>query len=61
VQTGYQIYDALILAAALEEGCDTLYSEDMQDGQSVGAVTIRNPFADYATKTLKPPRGHKQR
>jgi predicted nucleic acid-binding protein len=43
-QSGYQIYDALILAAALGEGCDLLYSEDMQNGQRVGALTIRNPF-----------------
>jgi predicted nucleic acid-binding protein len=31
-QTGYQFYDALIVAAALEAGCDTLFSEDLQDG-----------------------------
>jgi predicted nucleic acid-binding protein len=42
---GYNIYDALILAAALSAGCDTLYSEDMQDGRKMGPMTIRNPFA----------------
>ena len=42
---GYPIYDALILAAALDAGCDTLYSEDMRDGQKIGPITIRNPFA----------------
>ena len=41
---GYNIYDALILAAALGAGCDLLYSEDMQDGQTIDALTIRNPF-----------------
>jgi predicted nucleic acid-binding protein len=41
---GYSIYDALILAAALEAGCDTLYTEDMQSGQIIGRLTIRNPF-----------------
>jgi predicted nucleic acid-binding protein len=41
---GYHIYDALILAAAIETGCDVLYSEDMQDGQRIGALTVRNPF-----------------
>jgi predicted nucleic acid-binding protein len=41
---GYQIYDALILAAALHADCDTLYSEDMQDGQTIKGLTIRNPF-----------------
>jgi predicted nucleic acid-binding protein len=43
-QYGYHIYDALVLAAALEEDCDVLYSEDMQDGQRFGNLTIRNPF-----------------
>jgi predicted nucleic acid-binding protein len=41
---GCQIYDAMIVASALEAGCDTLYSEDMQDGQQIGALTIRDPF-----------------
>lgn len=44
VQCGYQIYDSLIIAAADEAECKTLYSEDMNDGQTIGAVTIRNPF-----------------
>ncbi len=38
------IYDATILAAAEEAGCAVVYSEDMQDGQRIGAMTIRNPF-----------------
>jgi predicted nucleic acid-binding protein len=41
---GYHIYDALILAAALESHCDILYTEDMQNGQSIGPLIIRNPF-----------------
>lgn len=41
-----QIYDANILAAAEQAGCDRLYSEDMQHGQRVGGLTILNPFAD---------------
>ena len=44
-QYGYHIYDSLILAAALDAECDTVYSEDMQDGQKIGELTIRNPFA----------------
>lgn len=43
----YHIYDALILAAALQSGCSTLYSEDMQDGQKIGPLTIRDPFAGF--------------
>lgn len=42
---GYEIYDALILAAALEAGCATLYSEDLHDKKVInGKLTIRNPF-----------------
>ncbi|MGO9934275.1 MAG: PIN domain-containing protein, partial [Steroidobacteraceae bacterium] len=42
---GYGIYDALMLAAALEARCAILYSEDMQDGQVIdGRLTVRNPF-----------------
>jgi predicted nucleic acid-binding protein len=42
---GYHIYDALILAAAIDAECDGVYSEDMQDGQQIGGLTIQNPFA----------------
>jgi predicted nucleic acid-binding protein len=43
---GYNIYDALVVAAALEAGCATLYCEDLHDGQTIdGQLTIRNPFA----------------
>ncbi|MCK7480154.1 MAG: PIN domain-containing protein [Candidatus Moduliflexus flocculans] len=43
---GFSLYDALIVAAALRAGCRTLYSEDLQDGQSVdGGLVVRNPFA----------------
>jgi predicted nucleic acid-binding protein len=42
---GYEIYDALVIAAALEGKCETLYSEDLQHGQVIeGKLTIRNPF-----------------
>ena len=40
------LYDALIVSAALECGCTTLWSEDFQDGQVFGgSLTVRNPFA----------------
>ena len=45
VSHGYHVYDALIIAAALEAECSTLYSEDLQAGQIInGRLTIRNPF-----------------
>ena len=40
------LHDAMIVAAALKAGCDTLYSEDMHHGLVIdGRVTITNPFA----------------
>lgn len=41
-----RIYDANIIAAAEQAGCDVVYSEDMQDGQVIGGLTIRNAFRD---------------
>jgi predicted nucleic acid-binding protein len=41
---GLSFYDALIAAAAIEAGCDTLFSEDMQHGRRIGGLTIVNPF-----------------
>jgi predicted nucleic acid-binding protein len=42
---GYRIYDALIVASALEARCTILYSEDLQGGQVIdNTLTIRNPF-----------------
>lgn len=43
-QYGYHIYDSLIIAAALGASCQTLYSEDMHDGQVIAGLTICNPF-----------------
>lgn len=37
-------YDSLIVASATEGQCDVLYSEDFQDGQQIGRVTVSNPF-----------------
>jgi predicted nucleic acid-binding protein len=45
VSHGYHVYDALIIAAALEAECITLYSEDLHAGPIIdGRLTIRNPF-----------------
>lgn len=42
---GFSFYDSLIVAAALEEGCSVLYSEDLQHGQLIEqALTVKNPF-----------------
>ena len=44
-QYGMSVYDAMIVAAALLGGCETLYSEDMQDGLVVDhQLRICNPL-----------------
>lgn len=41
----FSIYDSLIVASALEAGCTTLYSEDLQHDQFIeGKVRVVNPF-----------------
>lgn len=42
---GFHFCDALVVASALAAGCETLYTEDLQDGQVIDdRLTIRNPF-----------------
>jgi len=42
---GLSVYDAMIAASALHTGCDTLWSEDMQDGIVLeGQLRVTNPF-----------------
>ena len=43
-QRHFSIYDALIVAAALQAQCTVLYTEDLQHNQRIGGLTIRNPF-----------------
>ena len=45
VRYGFSIYAGLILASASLAGCSILHSEDLQDGQTIAGVTVRNPFA----------------
>jgi predicted nucleic acid-binding protein len=42
--SGLSYWDAAIVAAAETMGCDEIVSEDMAHGQTIGRVTIRNPF-----------------
>ena len=48
IRDRYQIslWDASILAAAGALGCETVLSEDLNDGQSYGGVTVVNPFSE---------------
>ena len=37
-------YDSLIVAAAIQGGCEVLYSEDLQHGRRFGDLVVENPF-----------------
>ena len=48
------IWDALVVAAAEAGGCDTILSEDFNDGQHYCGLLARNPFvrkSDTASKS----------
>jgi len=40
----FSIWDALIIRAALISKCETLYSEDLQEGRRIDGLEIVNPF-----------------
>ena len=42
--TGFAFYDTLMVTAALECECKTLFSEDLQHGRVIQGMTIINPF-----------------
>lgn len=45
---GFSFYDSLIVASALQAGCETLMTEDLQAGRRIGSLVIVNPFAPEA-------------
>ena len=40
----FTFWDSMILASALAENCELLYSEDLQHGLVMEGITIKNPF-----------------
>ena len=44
VEWQVSFWDAMLLVAANRVGASVLWSEDLSDGQTYGAVTVRNPF-----------------
>lgn len=66
VEQRYRIswWDSLIVAAAQLQECGILLTEDLQDGQVFGSVTVRSPFtlaahepqARYASAPVATPR-----
>ena len=50
----FSYYDSLIVAAALDARCNTLYSEDLQDNQKIESLTIINPFRPTIHRDVLP-------
>jgi predicted nucleic acid-binding protein len=50
---GLSFWDAMILATARRAGCRLLISEDGQDSQTLGGVTIVNPFAPVPSPLIE--------
>lgn len=42
---GFSFWDSMVIAAAIAGGAALLLTEDLTDGQKIGGVEIRNPFA----------------
>ena len=42
---GFRIFDSMLLAAAVLASCSTFFSQDLNDGQVIDGLTIRNPYA----------------
>jgi predicted nucleic acid-binding protein len=40
----FSYWDGVLLAAAAEAGCTTIFSEDMADGARFGSIAVANPF-----------------
>jgi predicted nucleic acid-binding protein len=40
----FSFWDSMIVAAAKAQGCDILWTEDMDDGRIVDGMRIANPF-----------------
>jgi len=38
-------WDAMIVVAAAESGCDVLWTEDLSDGQRIQGIDVRDPFS----------------
>jgi len=45
IKNKFSFWDSLILSAANDTGCATVYSEDLTDQQIIAGAKIQNPFA----------------
>ena len=44
-RSNVSFWDAMLITSAQRLNCDVLWSEDLNSGQIISGVTIRNPFA----------------
>lgn len=44
-QARLNFWDAMVVEAAAELGCDVLWTEDLNDSQLLRGVRVRNPFS----------------
>lgn len=52
-QAKLSFWDAMVIHAAAESGCDVLWTEDLKDGQVLRSVRVRNPFVESRPANLK--------
>jgi len=45
VQSNVSFWDALVVAAAASANCESLLTEDMNDGQTICGVRVSNPYS----------------
>ncbi len=45
IKSQFSFWDSLIISAANDTGCATVYSEDLNDQQIIAGAKIQNPFA----------------
>lgn len=45
IKSQFSFWDSLIISAANDTGCATVYSEDLSDQQIIAGAKIQNPFA----------------
>lgn len=60
--TGLSFWDAAIVAAAMDAGCETLWTEDLQTGRRFGGLVVVNPLVDPTASPSTPaPVGRRSR
>lgn len=53
IRSEISFWDAMIVRSAAAQGCEILYSEDLNSGQTYEGVRVVNPFADLGANAAK--------